>query len=435
MLRFPYARSLLTTAAALLLVLGSVTSASAKPDTMLQLEGTKERIAKFRADAKRLARLHMPGTDVLGEGWFRPWEAPRGIPGVIRSEDYFWRRFKVNDAWAQYFGMKDAEIVEAIKARMEPIFAQMAGQPIPDDVKKTIPPEVLKLMTSKPGMLSIPMMNLRKHTMLVHEPQVLAVTRLEDIGHRVIQARFNAEPEEAQQVERDLMPEILKVLGANLGHLSYEEALAALAREARSVRRSTEMSYIHADPAALKDTSGKTLPTYAVFRVKLYVAAHSAIGTSIKDVNAANVTQTAARLTASLRKTMGMAKEIGQRQLNKQIETMEQELARAERANRDTTAIEQRIDALREGLSAFGQVQNIKADIKIAEHGDSAWVMSLENLPTVQSKKLGAFQARLRNGNAIVDIQAEGTYPKAFMKKHLEYLLASLDESTQVFAE
>lgn len=429
--RLPSPRTLLAAAAAFALTLGGIKSAAAQPDTMLQLEGTEARIAKHREDAKRLAKTHMPDPDELGDGWHRPWEAPRGVSGIVPSESYYWRKFKVHDAWAQYFGMKEYEIVEAIKGRLDPIYAQMAGQPMPDDV----PESVIALMRTKAGMLSIPMMNLRKHTMLVHLPQVLAITKMQTIGHEVTRAQLLAKPEERERIVQELMPDLLNMFGANLSGKSYDEALRTLAREARSVRRGTTMVYIHAEPKTWKQDDGKTIPSFAVFTVKLHIAARSAIGTKIEDINAENVAKTASTVTSSLRKSMKMAQEFAEIQVNKQIDQLEQDISNAKRLGRDTKRLEERMEALNEQLAAFAKVQNIKADIQLAEHGENAWVMSIENLPTVQSKQLGAFHARLRNGNAIVDVEAKGTYSKAFILKHLDYLLASLDESTQVFTE
>ncbi len=307
---------------ALLLVLAAPGGAGAAEDTLWTFPDTGERITAARRDASSLARSFLPGPADLGPGWYRPWEAPRGVPGLLRDEATWWNRLEVAPAWGQFFGLEEEAITQRVRERLDEVFASFAGQAAPAGV----PPEFQAMASSKPAFLSVPMMRLRQFTMLVQMPQVLAVSKLETVGHAYLKARFTKKPEEVEATIARQFPDLLRALDANLEGQSYEDALRAYAREARNVRRHTRMVFVRADAEAWANPDLQKMPDYAVFTVDLSVLARSAIGTWIRDVTPEDAGRVQQDVASSLAKTWALTREIAGLQAGKQREALATEI-------------------------------------------------------------------------------------------------------------
>ena len=79
--------------------------------------------------------------------------------------------------------------------------------------------------------------------------------------------------------------------------------------------------------------------------------------------------------------------------------------------------------------------KSITFDLATRELGDNGWLLAI-NMPDLGLPvKLASYHARVRNGNAVVNITMSGTYPKAWMTKQLDFFLTAMDERTLVYRE
>lgn len=425
-MRHVVGRSLLTA-----LFLGVLALPAPAGDTIWSFPDTMERVAEARRDAEAMARTFLPGPEDLGEGWYRPWETPARLPGLPRDATSWWRRLEVPAAWGQFFGLDEAEIQARVREKLDGEIGEFLGQPLPPGT----PPHVAAMASSKPAFLSLPQMQLRQFTMLAQVPQVLAVSRFQEVGHAVLRARLTKTPEQVEKLVLEQYPELLRALDANLADLSYDEALAAYAREARSVRRHTKMAFVHASPEGWADATAQALPDHAVLTVDVYLLSRDAVGTRIEDVTAENRAAVERSIATTLKRTWDLTQEVSALQAEKQRERLEKQRTRIERGGGDTGAIDAQLARLDDQAAAVQGAPAARPELSLRDLGDNAWILSLEGLPQIQQRKFAGLQARIRNGNAVADVTVRGTYPKARLMETLEYLLGALDERTQLFVE
>ncbi|MHC4134235.1 MAG: hypothetical protein ACYS0K_04545 [Planctomycetota bacterium] len=422
----PIRRRLNAVGGVLLVVLLSTGSRVQASDPGLPMPGARERIAKFREDARVLAK-RLPTLDDLGPGWYRPWEVPTGVPLRSRSEDAYWRRFEVPVDWAQFFGLDDEEIVRLVRAEIDKIF-EMLGEADAAAMAK-IPPQMREVAKSPSAALSlILMLSIRKHTLLVHNSKTLAASIMQGASGHVLEAmkaRLGGRPpEEVQALQVAGTWPLLKVLGADLRGLDYGEALRAVASEIRSVRRGTRMVYVRASRAALKETS-RSVPEYVAFTIDLHILARDAIGKELPDVTEATLGRTRQRFVDSLEGAMRMTREMAGVTVAAQIKALEE---------KGGPGTEEQVARLKRSFDEYRKMRTPTAALELREFGDNAWVVALD-LPKIQGAKFAAIQARLRVGHAVAHIEATGTFGKDVMLRHLDTMLAALEDSLEVFAD
>lgn len=423
----PLSRALALTAALAAPLLGALAlpngAAWAAPAEGAAAEA--ERTAAWRSDARRLFHEHFAQPADLGEGWLLPWQAPRGVliprsPNGLsygrppRSEDAYWKKLEVEDAWSRWFRLDEDELRAELRRGLEMARAEMAkGQ--------TLPPS-LQPYASPSGLLGLFILGIRPLNLRASVSALELGVRLQKDGLAVLRAQFAPEEERAELLaeQERRMPE---VVGADFRALDVDTALERAVAEARLVRRVSRMTYIHA--ASMLGASPAPDATYGAFDVTLYIVAREAIGSVLEDTTADEV----APLRRSIQEQLGL---ISKTLLEVAEARANQERAKIESARLSPEARAEQLARLEEGLRAARNTPRPTVRLDKLAFGEDSWIGSIEgSLPDGRSAQ--QWHARLRNGNAVVVIQGRGTLPADAMRTQLQYVLEAMDEATSEY--
>ena len=275
-------------------------------------------------------------------------------------------------------------------------------------------------MTTEAGLLKVALLHLRTYYLKAVETQLIGMARLNKVSREFMQ-RFadmkerhqkelasaggrRAEVRKRQNEEEQRFmvmqtPFFIRGLCPDAVDGSYDEVLKIYVRDVLAVRRNAEMWYVYlTDENVAKARRGEAFQ-FALAVVALRLFAGEEVEERIEDVTA----ETAP----------GIKKE-----LDDLLAHLRQQVMRT--AN---PAVRARMP------------KSITFDLATRELGDNGWLLAI-NMPDLGLPvKLASYHARVRNGNAVVNITMSGTYPKGWMTKQLDFFLTAMDERTLVYRE
>jgi hypothetical protein len=376
-------------AGCLLLVLPPVAAFAGGEQDLLPVPGTAERRAAAKKDADELLRTRFPTVEDLGPSWRRPWEVPGWLPGASGSEAEFRRKTAPRSIWTQFFGLSAADAEGLLRPALADLVRKMRAE-------GKAPPE-LQAFEGEQGLLSMAMLGLRTFTAPTIESPALFAARNHAVGFETARKVMAAGTEaEKRSALLDQTVTLLSTLDADLRALPLDEAVRRFVDEARLVRRAATMSYVHVSDDALRADPALGVPSHGRLTVDLRILAREAIGTRLRDPSREDLAAAAKELQRLFEASRKLVVELGN--------------ARAAAA------------------------KPIRVSLEPVALGESAWVAAFEGIETLGGD-VAAYWARLRNGNAIVDVRGEGSYPRAWFLQELGHVLGAMDERTQVFQE
>jgi len=415
--------------ATLLALLLLVADASAGELGPVVVPDGKARTRAHRADAQALFRSRFPTKDDLGPGWFLPWEAPKGVTAHMATEASYWRHMKVNEAWAQFFGLTEAQIVKIARASIDKGFARMGGG---DNTRGV--PAALRSFVSKPGVLSMALGLIRRQTVLAEKPRPQLAIEVQALAAK-IQASVLLKPEKRAEHQARLQVESLVAIGADLRGLDYDAALKALAHEIRSVRRVAKMTYVAGDAEAWKKTTtSRAVPDHGAFTVEMYLLADEDTKGATGDLLPSAVDATRKRLSAAVRGMLDAQRELAIAHARAQIEKLEKQIRSYTTMGRNAGYLQKRMDELEASVAASREIPAPQVQIQNVDAGENAWFASI-HAKTHDGRTYGQYFGRLRNGNAVVNVTGTGTHAPARMREDLIYMLGAMDARTKVFGD
>lgn len=420
---------------------------------VLKIEGGDARAARAIEDAQRLVRERFPSHDEIGPLWRRPWEAPRGIPGAIRSEREYWTRVQANPIWAQLFGLSALETEAVLRTSVDALLAQAkaAGEPPPEGYAELLQPE---------GLLLASCAQLRPFTLAAFEGPAAVAARTDRLavdaaravgalerryagerralagdapGLRALEDRRNAE---LARTALDVGRRAVAALYADVRGQGWDLAVRALAREAASVRRVADMIYVHGDFGATP-ASPHELPPYGSITVELRILARDAIADRAKDLSADEREAMRGGVERLQNDLLGVTRELIVDQVGAQVLELgarADELVRAGGgAALDQVRAEQR--RLETIVARAREAGPVTVTCEPRDLGDASWILVIEGFPALGALRPTGYFARLRNGNAVVNLRGVGTYPRAWFVQQLDYFLAAMQDRTGVFRD
>jgi len=422
-------------------------------DRVLNIEGGDARAARAIEDAQRLVRERFPSHEEIGPLWRRPWEAPRGIPGAIRSEREYWTRVQANPIWAQLYGLSATETEAALRTSVEALLARAkaAGERPPDGFAELLQPE---------GLLLASCAQLRPFTLAAFEGPAAVAARTDRLavdaaravreleqryigerrtlagdapGLRALEDRRNAE---LARTSLDLGRRAVATLYADLHGQGWDLAARALAREAASVRRAADMVYVHGDFGATP-TSPLELPPYGSITVELRILARDAIADRAKDLSADEREAMRGVVERLQNDLLAVTRELVVDQVGAQLTELvarSDELARSGGgpALEAVRAEQQRLETI---MARAREARSVTVACEPRDLGDGSWILVIEGFPALGTLRPTGYFARLRNGNAVVNLRGVGTYPRAWFVQQLDYFLAAMQDRTGVFRD
>ena len=275
-------------------------------------------------------------------------------------------------------------------------------------------------MTTEAGLLKVALLHLRTYYLKAVETQLIGMARLNKVSREFMQRfadmkerhqkelasaggrRAEVRKRQNEEEQRFMMmqtPFFIQGLCPGAVGGSYDEVLKIYVRDVLAVRRNVEMWYVYlTDENVAKARRGEAFQ-FALAVVALRLFAGEEVEERIEDVTA----ETAP----------GIKKE-----LDDLLSHIRQQVMRT--AN---PAVRARMP------------KSITFDLATRELGDNGWLLAI-NMPDLGLPvKLASYHARVRNGNAVVNITMSGTYPKAWMTKQLDFFLTAMDERTEVYRE
>lgn len=363
-----------------LLVLVLSASVALGQDLMISISGGEERNQAMFADAKLYAETHLPVPENLGPGWKRPWEL--NVLGLTQGETQFWKGLRSpggdTPLWHWFYGTTGPEALEIIREGIPEMESEMALDPQTAS---------MGYLGTVEGRLHTQMAFARLHNSVPIYSEPIASLRIAPLlesGLAMADARTMEQVKEGLAFMRD-------VFAPEFEGADRQRILKAITREATMVRKFTAMNYIHLAEGSLLDEA-KQVPKYGLFKVTIHVFRRDAIGRELVDVKP-----------------------------------------------EDLPLLQKDYEAHLNGLaSKYYPSANATYRVKWeqADYGDSSWVMETATTATGAGIPwFAAMHARIRNGNAVVNVKAEGTYSAKFLAKELDYVLAVLDEATAKYAE
>ncbi len=409
-----------------------------------------ERVKKTVTETLQLSKKRFPSADELGEGWFTPWNMPEAMKGrltgageQVRAEEE-WQAKRLG-FWLVLAGQKEEANAAFVRTLIEKSVRAERER------AKKAPEESRPTPVTKETITALIAMQLRTFTLPVYESQMVAATRAldqmvwlaettEKVKRKFTEEREalqkelgalqSAEPSEErdnairrleaqlvelgkrQRKEEDRLAEqlgmdVIAILCPDFKGKSSEQVIKIVLDEARSIRQAADMVYLHVAPQdaerARKDPS--FIPPFGQVTVQLRVLSREALRARITDPTEQQLRQKAKELEAAYRRMARFA------------------LARAGKDGKEGGSGEARLLA------------DVKIRVERRKLGDDAWVLFMETPPLPDGRTVTMYHGRLRNGNAIVNIEATGTRDRDWMVKQIDYFLNSLDDRTRIFRD
>lgn len=391
----------------------------------------KARIKEQMADARTLIHNRFPTKEDLGLDWFLPWAAPAGMPSPFRSETQFWRRSKRPAAWAQYFGMSTAEVMQVARKVIDAGAVKMKGG-------AADAPAAFRKFFTKPGMLSLALLPVRKFSFQAAQSKVMFAAENQTIVQRILKAQFlTDDAEKKQRLGAELGLEAIRLLGVDLTGHDYESALAALAREVRSVRRAASMTYLSGDADLWKATRnpGDRIPAFGRFTVDLFIMAREGNPAGAGDVLPAMAVATQKSIALAMAQLVAGTTEVAGLQLEKQMRQIDERIRSRRAQGADVGDLQERRTKMDSAARTIRSPGKIDTRLQVLDFGDNAWIVTLSSKNAMAGRPYAKFYGRLRNGNAVVNVTGEGTHDVDKMTTHLRDMLAAMDQHTAIFAD
>jgi len=427
MLKPPFSVLLL----ALTLLTAGAAASAAEDVGPVRTPDAKARIQKQLADARTLIQNRFPTKEDLGPGWFLPWAAPAGMPSPFRSEAQYWRSAKRPAAWAQYFGMSKAEIIQVARKVIDDGAAKVQGS-------AGSAPAAFRRFLTKPGMLSFALTPVRKFSFQATQSKVMFAAENQTIVQRILKAQLlTDDPEKKQRLDNELGVEAIGLLGADLTKHDYDSALATLAREVRSVRRAASMTYLSGDPDLWKATRSRQdrVPAFGTFTVDLFVMAREGNPAGAGDVLPAKAAAMQKSIETAIAQLVAGTIEVAGMQLEKQMTQLDEQIRSRRARGADTDDLQKRRTEMDHAARAMRSPGKIATRLQVLDFADNAWIVAISSKDAMAGRPYAKFYGRLRNGNAVVNVTGEGTYDPAQMTTHLRDMLAAMDQHTAIFAD
>jgi hypothetical protein len=178
---------------------------------------------------------------------------------------------------------------------------------------------------------------------------------------------------------------------------TYEEIVRACVAEIASIRQAADMLYLHCaeDQIAKAAKEPGYIPPFGTITVQLRLLTREAIKSRVKDWSEKDLTETGKTLEGIFNKVL-------------------QQMPKGD---------------------AKGPTGTVKVTFQPKKFGDNSWVLFIEGPNAPGGMRINFYYARLRNGNAVVNLEGSGTYNRDWFAKQLDLFLSAMDNRTRMFRE
>jgi hypothetical protein len=400
---------------------------------LLSIPGAAERLDAAGQDARRLVATRFPSVDDLGPGWRRPWQASRDVPGMPRTEDEFWRATRMSPVWAQFFEMPEPQVQRAVRQSIDKILAESRAV---EARGGKIHPLVHRFATPE-GLLALSAMQLRLFALAVYDSPLVAGARLNDIGAPFLERVFGAESDEARETALvEWTAAAVDTESRTLEGQPFEKMLETYAREARRIRRGATMVYVHVAERPASAAPADPAPPFGQFTVDLWILSRDTVGTQVRDHAAGDLARTRSAVESTLQRVTAAVEPRVRAQVKAQLAQLEEQIGQHLAADREPPAdLFRRRSDLALALAELEQARPVAVTMEPRHFGDNSWIAFVDGyagVPALGGELRGYF-ARLRNGNAVVNVRGTGTYPRAWFLQQLDLLLSAMADRTEIF--
>ena len=411
-------------------------------------------VEKAVADAMSLVSTRFPKSKDLEEGWFTPWTMPPELrKRLLLPSEKEWHENQLDRLWANCSGIPEAELEGQLRRLLEAQakFTQAQFEKEDPDAAKFFAKNgmlfarTMFLKTGRkpavhPVSVELPLfrrvradscfLKAVKLRSTIEQRHKLAQTKLLSGLERKIAAAGSDEErdtlnqkyqesleklkkEQNQEMEIRFIENMLEAMYPEIYGKSPDEIVQRLARDYSAIRKFARMSYHNVDPKELKraEKEASYIPVMNLVNIELVLVEKNARPTIAPDPTAEELKRLASELERSEFEVL--------------LSSRKQELRKSSRSPEEDHA-----ELIRD--LNFGDCE-FKVECQQPKYGDYCCTVIIKGpkSPTVQFNQ---YHSRLRNGNAIINIEVISTSKDhEWRKKQLDHFLSAMDKSTQPF--